>query len=223
MLRIQTNAPDLARTFRQYALLNGRSIEELKLKQSLQLVIGSKGYPGLLQLSKDCAPSKSEIAADVKKQGWKIPREFADGRLGRGTPEQWTSNAVQTASKNNGRGRRSKNFQAKLDALKNARPSLAVMQAFVIKWRVAHRFFVAAGWLKPASELGGTPDAESFPKPGGRVEVGADGVTIINDHPGIIEANRKYQIAARAIYFRILDMREYIVTHLAPAALKRAA
>ena len=221
-MKITTNAPQLAATFRRYAAITRHrtSPEELLLKQARQLVIGSKGHDGLIQLTKAAAPTRSEITADVKKQGWKIPTFFADGSWGRGYPKHWTEHRLRKQAKRRGAGRVTTKEQARIDAIRAAqRPSLAVMQRAVSAFRASHRFYVTSGWLKAARALGGSPDSISDHE-GGRVVVGRSSIAIINDSPGIIAVNRKHHIARRAIAARILDMRDYIRDHLSPSGMK---
>jgi hypothetical protein len=195
-LKITTNSPLLAATFRKYAEARGKDLNELMLDQ------GRKLATQLYVETAAVAPTAAQIAADVKRQGWKIPAFFADGRMGRGTPSMW--------ARARARGRPRKAGSAPRP------PTLAMMQAFVTKWRVAHRLFVASGWLGAVSDLGGSLKATSgvITKTRGRAEVLQETnytrITIVNDTPGILSVDAKHDVAKKAIAARIADMMVYI-------------
>ncbi len=220
-MTVTTNASELAATFRKYLQYNQRDRIELLKKQALQLVIGSKGHPGLFQYTKEGAPTPAKIASDVARQGWKIPAYFPDGRIGRGHPSDWAGAAVPKR----GRGRPSKKSLANADAIKSAKPTLEQMQKYVIKRRVDAILYVASGWLGAAQDLGGSLalSSGSVKSVRGRAEtnVGAGGVsiTLVNNTPGILYVNDKYQVAKRAIAQRVADMNEYILRKQQEAAV----
>jgi hypothetical protein len=156
-----TNATSgrLRETFREYCGRNQRDSEELALATALKLAGGVRdhGYgavDGLYQVTAALAPSEAQIEADVKRQGWKIPAYFKDGRMGRGASKMWRASAYQhrTGKK---RGRPSKGDVAAREAYLGGKPTLAEMQAFVIRRRVAARLFLASGWLGAIADLGG--------------------------------------------------------------------
>ena len=195
-MRVTTNAPLLAATFRRYAEARQKDLNELMLDQ------GRKLATQLYVETAAVAPTKEQIAADVKKQGWKIPAFFKDGRMGRGTPRMWSE------ARRRGRPRQ--------NTAKPRRATLEQMQRFVIRWRVMHRLFVASGWLGAVSDLGGTLKATSgaIDKKRGRAEIqqgkGYTRITIVNDTPGILYVDGKHQVAKKAIVARIADMWVYI-------------
>ena len=198
-MKVTTNAPLLAATFRRYAEARGRDLSELMLDQ------GRKLATELFVQTKEVAPTKAQIAADVKKQGWKIPGFFPDGRVGRGYPAWW-------GKIKRGRGRPRK------DAPPAPRgPSLEQMQRFVIKRRVDALLYVASGWLGAVRDLGGSLKQTSgkVEPDRGRAEIkqgkGYTRITIINDTPGILAVDRKHHVAKKAIAARIADMWVYSI------------
>ncbi len=213
-MRITTNATEIASTFRTYVAINGRNPIELLKKQSIQLVIGSKGYPGLYQLTKEGAPTWGQIRGDVLRQGWKIPVTFPDGRTGRGTPEQWAGVKIKALPVRLGRPTKAR--VAEIAAIKAAKPTLEDMQRFVIAKRIRAIFYVATGWGGAAADLGGSFEGGeliSKKKRGyAESEVNGDAVSIsvVNDTPGILYVNRKTNLAVRALKARVDDMKLYI-------------
>ena len=194
--------------------LNGRNPIELLQKQAIQLVIGSKGYGGLYQFTKEGAPSMAQIAGDVKRQGWKIPVHFPDGRTGRGTPSQWAGVKVKQLPVR--RGRPTKARLAEIAAIKAAKPTLQDMQKFVIAKRIRAIYYVATGWGGAAADLGGSfpgGDLISKKKRGyaeSSVNGGSASITVVNDTPGILYVNKKTNLAVRALKARVADMKQYI-------------
>ncbi len=213
-MRVTTNASQLAKTFRTYVELNGRNPIELLKKQALQLVIGSKGFGGLYQFTKEGAPTWGEISGAVKRQGWKIPVTFPDGRTGRGTPAQWAGvkiNALPVRV-----GRPTKTRLGEIAAIKAAKPTLEDMQRFVIARRIRAIFYVATGWGGAAADLGGSFEGGEVisKKKRGYAEFSASGgsasVAVVNNTPGILYVNKKTNLAVRALKARVDDMKLYI-------------
>lgn len=175
------------------------------------------------------APSEAQIAADVQAQGWKIPRKFADGRLGRGSPAQWTGTAYLQALKDKlirkkrGRGAREKN-NAQENAFRDAKPTLEQMQQFVIKAREQARLFLASGWLNAILTLGGTLKGSSGqvdPSRGGAERKSLPGrleIVIWNATPGIETMNEKKDFVGKARVVRVIDMMIYTKRKMEEAA-----
>ena len=207
-MRVTTNAPLLAATFRKYAELNRRDTARLLLEQGKKLAIE------LYNQTAAVAPTQSEITSDVLQQGWRIPKFFKDGRWGRGYPEQWLGRVVADLPKK--RGRKSKARQALEARILRARPTLQQMQTSVIRFRLTARLYVASGWLPAVLRLGGAVKVTSgdVDPERGRAEIeereGLTRISIINSTPGILTVDRKYDIAQRAIVARIADMLVYI-------------
>ncbi len=131
-MRISTNASQIANVFKRYAALNGRDPLQLLHNQALELVGGPKsGKPSLLSLTWQAAPNLSQLQSDVKKQGWKIPVKFPDGRLGRGTPKMWGDLQVKKLPVR--RGRKSKSRLEQEAQIRGRANNLEAMQAFVIQ------------------------------------------------------------------------------------------
>lgn len=202
--------------FREKLLYNKRNEEYLAKKEALAFA------HDLFQETKELAPTRAEIAADVKALGWKIPAFFKDGRMGRGTPEMWEKfgfvRAVKRILKGQ-RGRRSEENQAKINNAVLKQNKLSAMQRFVIALRAAHRLFLATGWLGSIVDLGGSLNAKSgevdrqrggayFRRSGGRLEW-----SLWNRTPGIETMQRKTNFVGKAIARRLNDMQKYIDDH----------
>ncbi|MEA3211328.1 MAG: hypothetical protein QOE70_4385 [Chthoniobacter sp.] len=209
----------LRHSFREYVTVNRRDQEFLWKDQSRKLATD------LYVETAAIAPSKAEISADVKAQGWKIPRKFGDGRLGRGVPAQWVGWAL--AKRNRlirKRGRKSKKDHLADDTFLSQRPTLAQMQRFVIDMRNNARLFLASGWLGAIFDLGGSLKASSGAvnhERGGAVVRRSPGeveVTFWNRTPGIETMNAKTGFVAKAVARRLADMQIYIDRKRAEAA-----
>jgi len=176
------------------------------------------------------APSNSEIASDVKAQGWEIPVKFADGRLGRGVAAQWLGYAwqkiVKGSPRRRGRPRKGETAarEAGEEAFLSRKPTLAEMQAAVIKWRQNARLFLASGWLGAIADLGGSLSASS-----GKVDRGRGGaeirhsaglteIILWNRTPGIETMNEQKGFVAKAIAVRAADMLVYVQRKMDEAA-----
>ena len=163
------------------------------------------------------APTRAEIAAEVKQLGWAIPTRFADGRLGRGTPKQWIGWAYTKMKRRvRRRGRKSKADHLDDAEFMAQKPTLQQMQQFVIDMRDKARLFLASGWLGAILELGGSPKATSgfvqHDRGGAfitRVE-GRVAVTFWNRTPGIATMQEKKDFVGKAFQKRIADMWIYI-------------
>jgi hypothetical protein len=206
-----TSIEQLRATFRKYAEVNRRDADKLAVDNYRKLSID------LYMVTAAIAPTREQIAADVKAQGWKIPRKFRDGRLGRGGPAQWLGAALQKRNKRIGkRGRKSKRDHLSDEQFMNQRATLAQMQAFVIARRTNARLYLASGWVPAISDLGGSLKASS-----GKVDRTRGGatvsrspgrivVTMWNRTPGIALMDAKFGLVTRAIERRVDDMWTYI-------------
>jgi hypothetical protein len=198
-------------TFRQYVQFNKRDQDFLWQDQSRKLAVD------LYTETAAIAPTRAEIAADVKALGWKIPTKFADGRLARGTAAMWLNNALiknrRVARK---RGRKSKkDFLTERQFLAQ-KPTLSQMQQFVINLRTKARLFLASGWLGASADLGGSLSDTS-----GAVQHDRGGATVFrspglvqvlfwNRTPGIATMQEKKDFVGKANGRRVADMWVYI-------------
>src|SRR6267142_2315781 len=206
-MTVETDADKFAAVARRYAEVYSMRHPEKGLGQIFKeraLNLTFKIYAA----TKKIAPTQAQIAADVQKQGWRIPVKFSDGRLGRGTPEQWAGTAVGALPRR--RGRKSKERLAQEAAILRGKPTLERMQAFVIKHRSAHAGFIASGWLGALRDLGGQTSGGRF----GRAEAKGGEIDIINDAPGCSEANAKYNFVGKGIQDATADMAFYIADRL---------
>lgn len=203
-----TALASLRQTFRTYAAWNQRDSAGLFIDQARKLATE------LYVQTAAIAPSKSEIAADVKALGWKIPRKFRDGRLGRGVPAQWLGSALARRAKK--RGRKSKLSLAEEEAFMAQRPTLEQMQAFVIANRSSARLYLASGWLGAVADLGGslknTSGKIDRSRGGATIRRGAGSISVEfwNRTPGIETMDAKKHFVAKAIAVRMIDMQAYI-------------
>lgn len=215
-LSVSTNADQFAAVARRYAEVFSirhpeKGLGQIYRERALNLALK------LYKATKDIAPTRAQIAADVIKQGWRIPEKFPDGRLGRGTPDQWSQTTV--AALRTARGRKTRARTAEEAAILGQRPTLQQMQTFVIKYRSSHAGFIASGWLGALRDLGGKTDGGRY----GHADVkDVDQIEIVNDAPGCIEANQKHNFVAKGIADATADMAEYIATRLSEE-LKAAA
>ncbi len=146
-----SNAEAMRANFLAYARVNRRNTEQLIVDDY------RKFATDLYVETAKIAPTRAEIAADVKALGWKIPRKFADGRLGRGVPAQWLGHALIKRNRRlRKKGRPSKAILAAEEAFMAQRPTLAQMQQFVIANRYNSRLYLASGWLGAIMDLGGS-------------------------------------------------------------------
>ena len=213
-MTVSTNADEFAQQVRRYASIfgprHGRNLGEVVLERARKLA------HELYKQTRKAAPTQAQIASDVQKQGWKIPKYFPDGRTGRGEPSQWAGTAISALPKI--RGRKSRARQAQEAAIRASKPTLEQMQAFVIRERSKAIGFVSLGWLAAVQDLGG--DYARVDPRQGRAEFhedfqGLNGeVDIINDTPGIVEVNAKHNVVQMAIQAQIEDMGQYISDHL---------
>lgn len=206
-MTVEVNAEPFARVMRSYAdIYGGRHPDK-----GLGLIILERARKLAFELynqTKAIAPSQAKIAGDVQRLGWRIPEKFPDGRLGRGTPDQWIGQAVASMPKQ--RGRKSKARLAQEATVRAQKPTLTDMQNFVIKYRTRHTGFVATGWLGAISDLGGAISANGR----GHAEIRPDEIDIVNTAPGCSEANAKHGFVQKAIAAQIADMTTYIVSRL---------
>jgi hypothetical protein len=97
-MTVATNADEFAEVYRRYAsFAHSVTGPELLARESRKLIFE------LYNQTKAVAPTISDITQDVVKQGWKIPAKFPDGRVGRGTPDQWKGTAIASLPKRRGR------------------------------------------------------------------------------------------------------------------------
>src|SRR3954471_7642942 len=92
------NASQFSDTMKRYAEVYSmrhpdKGLGEIVIGRALNLAIK------LREATLKIAPNQAQIAADVQRQGWKIPEKFPDGRLGRGTSDQWAQTAVAALPK----------------------------------------------------------------------------------------------------------------------------
>ena len=209
-------------TFREYARHNRRDTEFLWQDTSRKLATDL-----FVETDKAITPTKAEIAADVKKLGWKIPAFFKDGRIGRGTREMWEGLAYSKAAKSvkrGRRGRRTRGEQILIDRKVSRRNRLKMMQDFVIGLRNKARKYLASGWLGAIVDLGGSPKLSSGAVDsdrGGAVVRRGNGLVEVemwNRTPGIETMNAKANFVGRAIARRVADMMLYIERKRAEAA-----
>lgn len=225
-IELQLSSPgrgQWSEAFRQYAEWNHRDGAELFVDQTRKLATE------LYTQTAAIAPSKAQIATDVKKLGWRIPVKFKDGRLGRGVAAQWVGWAWEQRKKR--KGRPSKSEQLAKERFKK-RPTLADMQRFVIAMRTNARLYLASGWLGAIFDLGGTLKATSGgvdrERGGAEVQRTSTGVriTLWNRSRGIETVNARRQFVAKAHLVRTADMLVYIrrkMDEAARAVFQRAA
>lgn len=214
-MTVSTNSDQFAAQVRRYASIfgprHGYSLGEVVLDRARKLAYE------LYKQTRKVAPTQQQITADVQKQGWKIPKYFPDGRVGRGEASQWAGVAVSLLP--TVRGRKSKARIAQEAAIRASKPTLEQMQAFVIRERSKAIGFVSLGWMAAYNQLGGAGGDRVNPEQG-RAEFhedfqGLNGeVDIINDTPGILEVNAKHGVVQAAIQEQINDMGKYIADHL---------
>jgi hypothetical protein len=209
-MTVEVNADQFAETMHKYAEVYSFRHPEKGLGQIIKeraLNLALKLY----QATKDIAPTQAQIAADVQKQGWRIPTKFPDGRLGRGTPDQWVGGSLNALPKH--RGRKSKARLSQEASIRSSKPTLQDMQAFVIRHRSAHAGFVASGWSGALHDLGGQSGGGRY----GHAEVIEDGaeIEIVNNAPGAAEAEAKHHFIANGIAAATQDMAVYIASRLA--------
>ena len=203
-------------SFKRYAQWNARDSETMFIEQSRKLA------DELYKQTVLIAPTVSQIASDVKAQGWKIPAKFADGQTGRGFASQWLGNVAAKREKR--KGRKEKGQSAGDDSAMRGKATLAQMQAYVIGLRSRARRYLASGWLGSVVELGGTPDTSSGPvntARGGtmiRRGTGTLEITLWNRTPGIESMDDQHQMVAKAIAVRSADMWVYIRRKMDEAA-----
>lgn len=220
-LTINSNAMDTAldlhrEQLRTYMIWNQRDGAELFVDEMRKMATE------LYNQTAAIAPTKGEITSDVRKQGWAIPRKFPDGRLGRGVPRQWQGVAWQKLKqkvwKKRGRprnGEKTREYAAE-DEFFAQKPTLAMMQAFVIKIRNAARLYLASGWLGAILDLGGaaknTSGAVDRARGGAIIRKGPGHVAVEfwNRTPGIEDMDAKHHFVDKAIAVRIVDMQAYI-------------
>ena len=221
-----SNADAHREMFRNYCEFNKRDNERLFVDEA------RKYATELWKVTAAVAPTKAQIQADIAKQGWKIPTRFADGRLGRGVAKNWLGNAWDTIQKSKKRrGRRTKQSHLDEADFMAQKPTLAMMQAFVLKYRLAARLFTASGWLPAVLRFGGSPKGSSGftgPKHGSASLTRTDGrltYTFVNSTPGIAGQDAKHNLVATAKRNRILDMQKYIYRKIGEGLvmLRRAA
>ena len=222
----QSNTGRVREMFRQYTQYNRRETDALAIDQSRKLATD------LYNATADIAPTRAEIAADVKALGWKIPAFFGDGRMGRGTAKNWLGLAfARQQGRIRKRGRKSKKDHQDEATFMAAKPTLAQMQAFVIKLRDKARLYLASGWLGAIVDLGGSTKSTS-----GFVDRNRGGATIFrspgllqvifwNRTPGILTMQDKKDFVGKAMAARVADMWIYVRKKQAQglAYLKRAA
>jgi hypothetical protein len=195
-MTVATNAEEFAEVYRRYAAFaHSVTGPELLARESKKLIFE------LYNQTKAVAPTISDIAQDVIKQGWKIPARFPDGRVGRGTPDQWKGNAITSLPKR--RGRKTKARIAEEASITGGKSNLGAMQAFVIKKRVAAIGNVARGWLRALISTEG------------------DEVELINQNPGMRFVQAKHNVTGRAFAARSAGMLGWI--HDQFAKIKREA
>ena len=155
-IEINSNTTRIREAFQQYAMYNKRNRETLFRDQARKLAVE------LYNQTAAIAPSEDDIAAKVRSLGWRIPKNFADGRIARGTKEQWVGVDWERRKPKRRRGRPTKRsaaaYQAKMDWFFQdyyERPTLDQMQQFVIMMRTQARLYLASGWLGAVVDLGG--------------------------------------------------------------------
>ena len=216
-----SNADAHRQMFRVYCEANKRDNEQLFVDEA------RKYATELFVVTKSVAPSKAQITADVRAQGWHLPKFFKDGRLARGVPQNWLGLAWETMQRQIGkRGRRTKKNHLDEEAFMQQKPTLAEMQKFVIKLRMAARFFTASGWLPAVMRFGGSTKGTSGftgPKHGSATLTRSEGrlrYTFTNATPDIAEQDRKHGIVATAKANRVADMKTYINRKIAEGLVR---
>ena len=202
--------------FRQYVKYRKGLHEDLFVDE------GRKYATALFVQTAAIAPTRAQIAADVKALGWRV--------IKRGTADQWKGAALAKREKRRGRGAGAINDAMRATAMA-AKATLSQMQQFVINKRAAARKYLASGWLGAVADLGGSLKTSSGAvdraRGGAFVRKGADGVEIVlwNRTPGIETMNDKKQFVAKAQAERAADMWAYILRKMGQARsrLKLAA
>ncbi len=222
-MTVTTNAADFSKQFKKYAAIysqrsgRGKTLDQILLERAKKLAYA------LYEETAKIAPTKAQITADVQAQGWNIPKHFKDGRIGRGLPTDWQAQSFNDqvdARRKGKRGRKTKAekaFESSLEGtIRSAKSTLQMMQAYVIRRRLNAAGYIASGWLGAIIDLGGGAKIKSgaVSRTRGRAEIAPDGVYLINDTPGCVEANAKYGFTGKAIAAQISDMAEYISSRL---------
>lgn len=162
----------------------------------------------------------------MASKGWKIPKYFHTGetrgwRVERGVKALWAGLTIERRAKRiEKRGRRGKSDRLSDQAFLAQKPTLAQMQAFVIKLRARASNFLASGWLASIAALGGSPKGKVDPDRGGVMIQRGNGlmrVTLWNRTPGIVTVNRKKNFVGKAIAARLASMSQYIAEKRAQA------
>lgn len=237
-IEINSNTTRVKGAFASYAKARKLDRNMLFRQQALKLAVE------LYNQTAAIAPTEAQIESTVRALGWHIPKNFADGRIGRGTVGQWVGVAWEQAKPKRRRGRPTKRSAALYDKKQAAffddyfsRPSLDQMQAFVILMRSNARLYLASGWLGAVVDLGGTVKArvggqagsgQVHRDRGGAFITVADGlmsVTIWNRSVGIEDVNGKKQFVEKAVTVRVDDMWVYVARkeREAQARLKNVA
>jgi|GEM_PF-6526618 len=226
-LNISSNRGQYQRAFEKYASWYTDAHPEANLSalfedQSRKLAVE------LYNQTAEIAPSVEKLEADIKRQGWRIPAWFrgSRSRIGRGVPAMWLGTAFDRQPKPfKGRGAKAKNEAAR-EAWMAQKPTLAQMEAFVLKMRSAARLYLASGWLGAVVRLGGSVKSTSGqvdPARGGAEITRGQGiskVTIWNRTDGIVTMDLKKQFVEKALTVRAADMLVYVRRKMDEAAMK---
>jgi hypothetical protein len=205
-ITITTNSTVMSAMFLEYARWNQRDTADLFVGES------RKFANELYNQTAAIAPSKATISAKVKSLGWHV--------IKRGTPQQWTGQALQKRQKGR-RGRPSLKNIAADAAFLATKPTLQQMQAYVIAKRSNARLYLASGWLGAIADQGGKLKTTS-----GKVDHDRGGAEVYrapshvevefwNRTPGIVEMDAKHGLVAKAYAVRIADMLVYIERKIA--------
>ena len=217
-IEINSNTTRIREAFQQYAMYNKRNRETLFRDQARKLAVE------LYNQTAAIAPSEDDIAAKVRSLGWRIPKNFADGRIARGTKEQWVGVDWERRKPKRRRGRPTKRsaaaYQAKMDWFFQdyyERPTLDQMQQFVIMMRTQARLYLASGWLGAVVDLGGSVKASNggvSRDRGGAFITRNEGllaVTLWNRSVGIVDVDEQKGFSKKAIEVRVADMWKYVL------------
>ena len=180
-------------TLRELVQWNHRDATDLFLAE------GRKTATALYTATAEIAPTREEIASDVRALGWKIPKWFHTGGA-RG----WRF----------GRGKTTRDSGKKM--------TLEQVIAKVVRIRFNHSKFMATGWLPAILDLGGSTRSSKVDHSRGGATIARTPaevkITMWNSTDGIEIMEAKDGFCARAFNARIADMQVYIARTTREAA-----
>ena len=213
---VQNNRHRLHEAFRAFVATNQRDVEFLFQDQGRKLAVD------IFTATKGIAPTPAEITADVQARGWKIPKWFHTGgtrgwRTERGPVSLWAGATQNDLDKKNARGKKlTKKDRRNAALLQGNKPTLQMMEAFVIGLRKKASRFLATGWLGAISDLGGSPsggeDKVDHTRGGAFItrNKGKAVLTLWNRTPGICTVQAKKHFLEHAVANRVASMWQYV-------------